>query len=55
MRKEVLIGVNLNDEGITLEELLNLYLSVDLLFIVGVSAVVDYLFEGILLAIGSDN
>ena len=44
MRVEILAGVDLDDEGIVLKKLLNLYLPVDLLSELGMPTVVDYFF-----------
>ena len=44
MRVEVLAGVDLDDEGVVLKKLLDLYLPVDLLSELGMPAVVDYFF-----------
>ena len=44
MRVEVLAGVDLDDEGVVLKKLLDLYLPVDLLSELWMPAVVDYFF-----------
>ena len=45
MRREVLAGIYLDDEGIVLKKLLDLYFLVDLLAELGVPAIVDYFFH----------